>query len=186
MCLCRFLYVMHLLISVVYILVVRVFDFYSYMCSVMLFVLFCFYVCVVLFFFVYLLLCFFFFFFKQKTAYEMRISDWSSDVCSSDLLLMAGPQFAAAYPLLLLLGIAASIDLIGVSFEPLLMATNHARKSVTIKLINAALLLCLLSILLPRFGLEGAAAANVVVALAGFFLMGWAAHRHAPKEPDIS
>src|SRR3546814_10367884 len=29
--------------------------------------------------------CFCFFFFKQKTAYEMRISDWSSDVCSSDL-----------------------------------------------------------------------------------------------------
>src|SRR3546814_4726408 len=27
----------------------------------------------------------YFFFFKQKTAYEMRISDWSSDVCSSDL-----------------------------------------------------------------------------------------------------
>src|SRR3546814_1064918 len=32
-------------------------------------------------------MCYFccFFFFKQKTAYEMRISDWSSDVCSSDL-----------------------------------------------------------------------------------------------------
>src|SRR3546814_2050233 len=30
-------------------------------------------------------MCLFFFFFKQKTAYEMRISDWSSDVCSSDL-----------------------------------------------------------------------------------------------------
>src|SRR3546814_3588653 len=31
-------------------------------------------------------ICYFvFFFFKQKTAYEMRISDWSSDVCSSDL-----------------------------------------------------------------------------------------------------
>src|SRR3546814_6580156 len=29
--------------------------------------------------------CCVFFFFKQKTAYEMRISDWSSDVCSSDL-----------------------------------------------------------------------------------------------------
>src|SRR3546814_9272432 len=29
-----------------------------------------------------------FFFFKQKTAYEMRISDWSSDVCSSDLVTM--------------------------------------------------------------------------------------------------
>src|SRR3546814_4543741 len=30
----------------------------------------------------------YFFFFKQKTAYEMRISDWSSDVCSSDLLAL--------------------------------------------------------------------------------------------------
>src|SRR3546814_4925537 len=30
-----------------------------------------------------------FFFFKQKTAYEMRISDWSSDVCSSDLFVVA-------------------------------------------------------------------------------------------------
>src|SRR3546814_18575215 len=30
-----------------------------------------------------------FFFFKQKTAYEMRISDWSSDVCSSDLCRLA-------------------------------------------------------------------------------------------------
>src|SRR3546814_9362369 len=30
-----------------------------------------------------------FFFFKQKTAYEMRISDWSSDVCSSDLFSAA-------------------------------------------------------------------------------------------------
>src|SRR3546814_1710734 len=33
-----------------------------------------------------ILLLFVFFFFKQKTSYEMRISDWSSDVCSSDLL----------------------------------------------------------------------------------------------------
>src|SRR3546814_8867136 len=32
-----------------------------------------------------LIVVFFFFFFNQKTAYEMRISDWSSDVCSSDL-----------------------------------------------------------------------------------------------------
>src|SRR3546814_5732680 len=35
--------------------------------------------------YVVVVLWFFFFFFKQKTAYEMRISDWSSDVCSSDL-----------------------------------------------------------------------------------------------------
>src|SRR3546814_5430695 len=31
------------------------------------------------------------FFFKQKTAYEMRISDWISDVCSSDLRTLDGP-----------------------------------------------------------------------------------------------
>src|SRR3546814_10149236 len=36
---------------------------------------------------VFLIFCFF----KQKTAYEMRISDWSSDVCSSDLLERNGP-----------------------------------------------------------------------------------------------
>src|SRR3546814_5087080 len=33
-----------------------------------------------------------FFFFKQKTAYEMRISDWSSDVCSSDLIRIAAQR----------------------------------------------------------------------------------------------
>src|SRR3546814_3118340 len=33
----------------------------------------------------FLMLAYYFFFFKQKTAYEMRISDWTSDVCSSDL-----------------------------------------------------------------------------------------------------
>src|SRR3546814_6493349 len=32
--------------------------------------------------------------FKQKTAYEMRISDWSSDVCSSDLRLMSSDHFS--------------------------------------------------------------------------------------------
>src|SRR3546814_3637420 len=42
----------------------------------------------------YIFLYVFFFFFKQKTAYEMRISDWSSDVCSSDLaMLKAGWEF---------------------------------------------------------------------------------------------
>src|SRR3546814_1158080 len=35
---------------------------------------------------IWFLICIIFFFFKQKTAYDMRISDWSSDVCSSDLL----------------------------------------------------------------------------------------------------
>src|SRR3546814_1728030 len=46
-----------------------------------------------------ILLCciFIFFFFKQKTAYEMRISDWSSDVCSSDLAESARLPVKAVY-----------------------------------------------------------------------------------------
>src|SRR3546814_9542566 len=62
----------------------------------------------------------FFFFFKQKTAYEMRISDWSSDVCSSDLFLVGVRQRARQRtrgrrvdPALELLGVDAIRDLIG-------------------------------------------------------------------------
>src|SRR3546814_2601368 len=42
--------------------------------------------------------CLSFFFFKQKTAYEMRISDWSSDVCSSDLPVEEGVHHLAPAP----------------------------------------------------------------------------------------
>src|SRR3546814_3138126 len=45
------------------------------------------------------LLVFYFFFFKQKTAYEMRISDWSSDVCSSDFTALAVAAMRAHAPL---------------------------------------------------------------------------------------
>src|SRR3546814_7241874 len=41
------------------------------------------------------LVCLNFFLVKQKTAYEMRISDWSSDVCSSDLQAVPQPDFAS-------------------------------------------------------------------------------------------
>src|SRR3546814_8884250 len=47
------------------------------------------------------------FFFKQKTAYEMRISDWSSDVCSSDLALYAA--LILPYSVLALLGLLPAL-----------------------------------------------------------------------------
>src|SRR3546814_2113407 len=50
----------------------------------------------------------YYFFFKQKTAYEMRISDWSSDVCSSDLTT----------PALLMGAASANLPTIGVSGGP--------------------------------------------------------------------
>src|SRR3546814_2122832 len=53
--------------------------------------------------------CLFFFFFKQKTAYEMRISDWSSDVCSSDLL-ENDPDVPA------LIGASAALTISGLPF----------------------------------------------------------------------
>src|SRR3546814_13704246 len=41
---------------------------------------------------------FYFFFYKQKTAYEVRISDWSSDVCSSHLCLLRLQQLSGRLP----------------------------------------------------------------------------------------
>src|SRR3546814_2305983 len=55
-------------------------------CVVLSLLLFCFLLfCYFFFFSLFFILLFFFFFFRQKTAYESRISDWISDVCSSDL-----------------------------------------------------------------------------------------------------
>src|SRR3546814_21180730 len=61
------------------------------------------------------------FFFKQKTAYEMRISDWSSDVCSSDLLPNV-PHYVAAYYGILKLGATV------VNFSPLYTAQELAHQ----------------------------------------------------------
>src|SRR3546814_8201340 len=52
----------------------------------------------------------FFFFFKQKTAYEMRISDWSSDVCSSDLLVTYGKIVGGGLPIGVVAGQARYLD----------------------------------------------------------------------------
>src|SRR3546814_7128968 len=58
-----------------------------------------------------------FFFFKQKTAYEMRISDWSSDVCSSDLLseadLRSGADNVASFTCHVV-GVAKQVRLEGI------------------------------------------------------------------------
>src|SRR3546814_10753700 len=74
----------------------------------------------------------FFFFFKQKTAYEMRISDWISDVCSSDLDILTALGLAAGLWLVILVvffpivgwgfaGLAVSPKLIPASFVPHLL-----------------------------------------------------------------
>lgn len=91
--------------------------------------------------------------------------------------LVAGREFLPAYPLLLMLGIAACIDLIGVSYRPLLMATDRAGLSLRITFLSTLLLLGLQAALLPLCGTRGAAMANIVAALAGFAMMGIASRR---------
>src|SRR3546814_979871 len=61
---------------------------FCFICSVIVYSVLCL-VCISLYCIYLSLLFLLFFFFKQKTAYEMRISDWSSDVCSSDLEIAA-------------------------------------------------------------------------------------------------
>src|SRR3546814_10384269 len=60
------------------------------------------------------MLCIFFFFFNQKTAYEMRISDWSSDVCSSDLFDATENTLAAYAQAKYAVDLSSSISLDGV------------------------------------------------------------------------
>lgn len=96
--------------------------------------------------------------------------------------LIAGRDFLPAYPLLLLLGIAACIDLIGVSYRPLLMATDRAGLSLRITFISTALLLGMQAALLPLYGTIGAASANIVAAIAGFVMMGLASRNAVRAE----
>lgn len=88
------------------------------------------------------------------------------------LRLVGGEAFEGAYPLLIVLGIAASLDMIGVNFEPALMATGRAGKAFRLRLVVTALLLVLLAVLIPSWGAWGAAIATLATAFAGLVMFG--------------
>src|SRR3546814_5690767 len=76
---------------------------------------------------------FLFFFFKQKTAYEMRISDWSSDVCSSDLPCMVPADTPIAHVDGVFNAVAAAGDYVGpVLFEGRGAGSNPTASAVEI------------------------------------------------------
>ncbi len=73
------------------------------------------------------------------------------------LLLIAGPEFLPAYPILLILACASAIELFGVGYEPHLMAVGKPHISLIIRAISALLLIAIMIILLPALGSVGAA-----------------------------
>src|SRR3546814_9150081 len=74
------------------------------------------------------------FFFKQKTAYEMRISDWSSDVCSSDLNDRLGrgivPAFGRRFLIMPFIGAAVGVERDDRGQEPVVALAVRARPVV--------------------------------------------------------
>lgn len=87
------------------------------------------------------------------------------------LLLIAGPEFLPAYPILLILSAAAAIELFGVGYEPHLMATGKPHISLVIRAMSALLLVIIMIALLPSLGAQGAAYATLaysVLAVAMF------------------
>jgi len=92
------------------------------------------------------------------------------------ITLMSGPEFAGAYPLLLLLAGATIIGLIALGLEPLLQAANRATTAFVIRLLSLLLLGALLYLWLPANGVNGAAWAMLVSAGATttlLMLIGW-------------
>ncbi len=81
------------------------------------------------------------------------------------LVTMSGKEYLGAYPLLLLLGIAGAVSMMGAAFEPFLLATGRILQAVTIRLLALTLLFALLAWLLPIQGVAGAAGAVLLVAI---------------------
>lgn len=95
------------------------------------------------------------------------------------LRAVAGRGYDGAYPLLLILGLAASLDVVAVTFEPLLMATGEAGRALQIRLVTAAVLLIALMSGAALGGASGAAGAMLLSSVMSLLLLGRAARRIA-------
>jgi len=93
------------------------------------------------------------------------------------LTFISGPEFASAYPLLLLLGSAAIVDFVAVGFGPALIAADRAWVTFRIQLFAAVMLAGLLFLLISQLGPIGAAIAMLAASLLSAVLMGAAAAR---------
>lgn len=91
--------------------------------------------------------------------------------------LVGGPAYLGVYPLLVLLGLAAALDLASVVFEPALVAMGRAGRALAVRIGASLCLFGLLGVLLPAFGTMGAAAAMLAASAIAFLLFAGAAWR---------
>ena len=96
----------------------------------------------------------------------------------SILTVMSGPEFAAAYPIMVLLGLAAVINLIGAMNEPTLLSGEGAKTALILQGVATAVYAALMAAMMPSYGAMGAAAAMVGFALVRQILLSRAAKAH--------
>lgn len=104
---------------------------------------------------------------------SLRVSAISGGVLFVGLLLLgqniitliSGPEYLAAYPLLLLLGAATIVSLAGLGLEPLLQAAERARNALVARVTGLVALGLLMVVLLPAFGTIGAAWVMLISAI---------------------
>lgn len=133
--------------------------------------------------------------FKRLLLRSIRLSAFAGAVILAVLLLagkallqlIAGEAFLPAYPLLLLLGAAAVVDLVGVSFVPALIASGRAGLSFYIQLVVAIALIGGLFVLVQAMGTIGAGIAVLGGALLSFLLLGIATWRAlSRRDPPVT
>ncbi len=94
------------------------------------------------------------------------------------LTLMSGPEFAPAYPIMVLLGLAAVINLIGAMNEPTLLSGEGAGKALVLQALATIVYAGLMAAVLPPYGAMGAAGAMVGFAIVRQILLSRAAKAH--------
>lgn len=101
------------------------------------------------------------------------------------LWLIAGSEFAGAYPILLVLGLAAAIEFVGINYEPALLAATSGVTVLKLRLAVAAVQLALLALLLPPLGAMGAAWSIAGASTAAFLLFRVAVRRHVHDSAEV-
>ncbi|HEX7852706.1 MAG TPA: lipopolysaccharide biosynthesis protein [Sphingobium sp.] len=90
---------------------------------------------------------------------------------SPALHVIGGKDFGAVYPLLVLLGIAASLDIMAVGFEPLLIGTGRAATALRIRLLSVAVLFGGMIAFMAKWGAVGAGIANIMASALALALL---------------